>query len=132
MQRLLVLGLRIGVKDDPAAHLIIEVFALVDERTDGDVEIHGSVESDVADRTRINGTDRRLELVDDFHGTDLGTSRDRASWKGGPEEVREVSARRHSARHDTHEMKDVRVCLQGCSILYPYCSVGTDPAYIVP
>src|SRR5215218_154856 len=66
-QRLLVLGLGIGLHDDRTAGPDGRRLAVHDDRPDHDVEVGRAAQAEVADRARVDAAGLPLELVDDLH-----------------------------------------------------------------
>src|SRR2546425_4480465 len=108
VERFAVLRLRVRVGDDAAAHR--EIGRLADDRrgADRDVPVDGAIPGDVADRARVDAAAVRLESLDDLHGPRLRRTRDRATGKRGPEELRDGDVLPEASSDDAFEMMHVR------------------------
>ena len=60
MQGFLVLGCGIRIGDDACANMKVPVIALADECADGDIELAFSIPSQIADRSSVESSGRRL------------------------------------------------------------------------
>src|SRR5262245_27626046 len=75
------LGLGIGVGNDSRPHLDRRAVVVADDRPDGDAGVEVPRVRNVANGPAIGAAPRRLQLVDDLHGPDLGRTGERARRK---------------------------------------------------
>ncbi len=78
--------LDVGVVHDSAPGPEADGACAVDEGADGDVGVHGAVESQVADGAGVDSAAMGLQFFDDFHGPDLGCAGDGAAGEAGSQE----------------------------------------------
>src|SRR5881296_40062 len=108
VERLAVLRVRVRVGDDPASDR--EVGRLANNRrgADRNVPVDRAIPGDVSDCARVDATPLRLESFDDFHGPRLRRTRDRATGKRGPQELRDRNVFPEPSSDNALEMMHVR------------------------
>ncbi len=131
MQCLFVFIFRFRVVHDTAPHGKNEAIVGDGGRADGDGQIHGVVEADVADGTGIDVTAMRLQFVDDLHGPYLGTAGNGSPWKGGSDQIHGMPALGQQSLHHGNQVIDIPVCLQTLVLGHDHRPPGADLADIV-
>src|SRR5207245_6499581 len=96
------------VGDDPAADREIGRLANDRRRADRNVPVDRAIPGDVSDRTRVDATPVRFESFDDLHGPRLRRTRDRATGKRGPQELRDRNVVPEASPDDAFQMTHVR------------------------
>src|SRR5439155_27388028 len=80
---------RIGIGDDAAADVDVDLLWRRNHRADRDVELDVPIAGDVADRAAVGAAADGLELVDDLHGADLWRAGDAAAGESCSEKIRQ-------------------------------------------
>ena len=81
---------RVRVENDAAPHGKNNFVIVYSGGTDGDGKIHGVVKTDVTDGACVYVPPVRLELVDDFHGSDFGAAGDRSPRESGLQKINRI------------------------------------------
>ena len=79
-----------GIGDDPSAYGNSYRVAAKDHGADRDAELHVRIAVEVADGAAVGSARRRLELMDDLSGADLGRAGDAAAGKCGLKNIEEA------------------------------------------
>src|SRR5690606_8132994 len=87
---LLVFGLAVGVGDYAAAAPATDLAVLGQQATDGDRAVHFAAHIQVQQRAAIQRAARRLQFVDDLHGTYLRCAGNRATGEAAGDQVQSV------------------------------------------
>src|SRR5690606_15753970 len=109
--RLLLLGGRVGVGDDPRPGLHVGVPVLEHGRADGDAGVEVAGEVHVPDRPGVAPAAGGLELVDDLHGPDLRGAGDGPGGEDRPQHVDGAEVVAEGPRHRADDVHDVAVAL---------------------
>ena len=102
-------ALRRTVGDDTAPGLVAVGIAAKDQRADRDGLIHVAAPAEIAHRSAIKLSAHRFEFVDDFHGTHLGRTHQRARGKGRREQVEGILPGCQAALDAADDVHDVAV-----------------------
>src|SRR5207253_1003733 len=131
VHRLLVLagGDRIG--DDAGAGLDVKLAVLPDDGAQGDASVHVAGEVDVADGAAVGSAARRLDLVDDLHGADLGRAADGADRETHAEGVKRRAALLKLAGDVAGDVHHVAVALDGHHVADLDAADPAHPADVV-
>ena len=122
---------RLGVENDAAPHGKDNFVIVYSGGTDSDGKVHGVVKTDVTDGAGIDVPPVRFELVNDFHGSDLGTAGDRSPGKSGLKKINRISVPVESALDNRYQVIDILVGFQAFVLRHPDGSGLTDFADIV-
>ena len=107
-QALLVLGCRVGVRDDARARLEVGDAVTHDRRPERDARVHGAVRERVEDGAAVRAAPEALELGDQLHRTDLRCAADGARREARAQHVERRHALADLADDLGDEVRDVR------------------------
>src|SRR4051812_33605488 len=109
VERLLVFAFWIGVPDDSRAHMITRLAAAADDGPNRDAHVTIAIETDIAQRARVEIAALGLEFVDDLHGPDFRRPRDRSARKSRPQAIKDILAGPQPAAYGGDEMMHGRM-----------------------
>ena len=98
-----------------------------DHGADGHVEVHISVQAQVADGPAVDVAHAGFQFVDDLHGPNLGAAGDGAPGKGGPQDIHRAGPGPELYRDHRHQVVDVLVGLQPFVLPGPAPSAAGKP-----
>ena len=78
-----VLGLRIGIGDDPRARVVMNLLATDDGGANENVELTLAIEAQVAETSGVGTPRHGFEFVDNLHGAKFRRACDAAARKAG-------------------------------------------------
>ena len=107
MQRLVVFGSRVALRCDATADRKFDSPPLDNERADEQIEISGTVQSDVAQRPAVGTAWHGLECSDDLAGSVLGSTRHAATGRRRIQNVDGSEALPQPSCHNRNQMLHV-------------------------
>ncbi len=122
---------RVGVCDDAAAYAHVSDAVLQDECSDRYVEDGGSVRRHEADCAGVDATRLLLQLANDLHGANFGSTGDGAAGKHAFEDVVISEAGLQCTRYCGGHLQEGFVSFDGEDVFDLYAAHGADAAEIV-
>ena len=130
--RLLDLGLRVGVPDDPAADPEVDPSLGDREGADRQRQLEVAVAAHDAQSAHRGAAADGLELGDQVDGGDLGRSRDRASREGRREQLGQADVLAQRSFDGRHEVRDAGELALDHQLRPPHRARLADAREIVP
>jgi hypothetical protein len=129
---LFVLGSRIGLQGDPAAHGELPPTSSRYDRSYQNIQIKTAIPAEVAERATVGASCGRLELGDDLHGSNFRRPSDRPSRERTTQEVECDPVRLKLAPHNGDQVLYVLVGFQPAELSHLEAIGPTNSGEVIP